>query len=179
MSKRTATKGRKAWPCTAKDIIHQRDELELSWKAVGEVLSLGSPSAARNAYTELTGRPHYESQVKVNRAPRGTGKVAERKAVEVLDRHPHWDADSDQDAIFEAIGPVCIGHDDKGNEIRSYRTVIVSRNTFGMNLVEEMVVYRIRGCEFNKDETKLTISFWELRSGALRSVHVDDIIEVQ
>jgi hypothetical protein len=45
---------------TAKRIEKLRDEDHLSWAKVAEALSLGSPGAARRAYTALV-RPHTES----------------------------------------------------------------------------------------------------------------------
>lgn len=45
---------------TAKQIAALRDEELLSWRYVAERLSLGSPGAARRAYSALV-RPHTES----------------------------------------------------------------------------------------------------------------------
>jgi hypothetical protein len=106
---------------TAEDLIRERDEKGLSWRQVGINLDIGSPSAARKAYTMLTGRPHYESQMKEGaRAKPGT---ARRKTFE-----PVWFDDSDQDEIIEAI---------------THRTIVVARtikrSTFELTMPEERV----------------------------------------
>jgi hypothetical protein len=178
MSKRTATKSSKAWPTTKEELEHNRDELGLSWRAVATACGLANPGQARTAYTDLTGRPHYDSQPKVARAPRGTGPVAVKKEVVRVSRAPGWNVDTDQDDIIERLSPVVTGVNTKGEEQRSYRTVLVRRNRFGFVLEEELVVYRLEKFAFNKDETKLMVSFYDLRSGALRTVYVDDIVEV-
>jgi len=161
MARRSAPAKAKAWPCTKEDILKARDTDRLSWKAVGATLGIGSPSAARAAYTALTGTPHYESQPIVNRAPKGTGRVAERKAAQAVDVSPGWNADTDQDDIIARLQP---------------GTALTVQRKF---MVEEMVVDRIRSFEFNKDETKLILSFYDGFNGALRSVHVDSILEVR
>jgi hypothetical protein len=83
---------------TAEDLIRERDDKGLSWRQVGINLDLGSPSAARKAYTKLTGKPHWESQMKEGaRAKAGTVSSG-RKTLE-----PVWFDDSDQDEIIAAI----------------------------------------------------------------------------
>lgn len=97
-AKRRSTKD--GWPCTAEDLTRERDERGLSWKQVAVNLNLGSPGQARKAYTELTGKPHNESNPIVNRAPRGSGTGTAKLLT------PLWDDDSDQDEIIDKIqGP--------------------------------------------------------------------------
>ena len=55
------------YPFTADEIGALRDGEMLSWRNVAERLALGSPGAARRAYTQLV-RPHTES-VLPGRAP--------------------------------------------------------------------------------------------------------------
>jgi hypothetical protein len=114
----------------------------------------------------------------VARAPRGTGKVAQRKEVVRVNNAPGWHVDTDQDEIINRLSPVVVGTNGKGDEQRDYRTILIRRSRYGFVLEEELTVYRIDKFSFNKDETKLSVSFYELRSGALRSVYVDDIVEV-
>lgn len=161
MAKRSAPTKAKAWPCTKEAILQARDTDRLSWKAVGATLGIGSPSAARAAYTALTGVPHYESQPIVARAPKGTGRVAERKAAVAVDVNPGWNADTDQDDIIAKLTP---------------GTAIIVQRQF---MVEEMVVHELRGFAFNKDESRLILSFFDGFNGALRSVYVDAILEVR
>lgn len=85
------------YTCTKEDIERERDERGLSWKQVAVNLGLGSPGAARKAYSDLTGRPHNTSNPVVNRAPRGSGS----STVALLT--PLWDDDSDQDEIIEKV----------------------------------------------------------------------------
>ncbi len=60
------------YPFTAADIAALRDDQRLSWAKVAAALDLGSPGAARRAYTALV-RPHTDS-VLPGRLP-GTAKV--------------------------------------------------------------------------------------------------------
>lgn len=48
--------------CTKEDLIRVRDTEQKSWAKVAEELRLGSPGAARRAYT-LSVRPHTESKL--------------------------------------------------------------------------------------------------------------------
>lgn len=177
MTKRTATKSSKAWPTTKEELEEARDVQGLSWRAVAQACNLANPGQARTAYTELTGRPHHESQPKVARAPRGTGQVAVKREAVRVNNAPGWNVDTDQDEIINALDKLQVGTD-KNGPIFSYKTVLIRRSRMGFTLEEELTVTRIDKFAFNKDETKLSVSFYDLRSGALRSVYVDDIVEV-
>jgi hypothetical protein len=86
--------------CTAEQIVEQRDTLRLGWRQVAANLELGSPGAARRAYTKLTGRPHNESAPVQRRSARSTTSAA---GTRLRTSAPQWDDDSDQDEIMEAI----------------------------------------------------------------------------
>lgn len=45
---------------TKQDLVHLRDEQQQSWAKVADALGLGSPGAARRAYSSLV-KPHSES----------------------------------------------------------------------------------------------------------------------
>lgn len=86
--------------CTAEQIVEERDRKGLSWAQVAANLGLGSPGAARSAYSKLTGRPHTESNPTIQRAHKGaTTAGGTRRAV----RSVSWDDDADQDEIIAAI----------------------------------------------------------------------------
>lgn len=59
------------YPFTAESIASLRDGSHLSWAKVGQALKLGSPGAARRAYSALV-RPHTES-VLPGRTANGNG----------------------------------------------------------------------------------------------------------
>jgi len=61
------------YPFTAESIGSLRDGSHLSWAKVAQALKLGSPGAARRAYTVLV-RPHAESVLPNREA--GAGKVS-------------------------------------------------------------------------------------------------------
>jgi hypothetical protein len=119
VAKATTRAARKELAVTAADIVRERDEKGLSWRQVGINLDIGSPSAARKAYTTLTGRPHYESVMKEGaRAKVGT-RAARRKTYEAK-----WFDDSDQDEIIEAI---------------THRTIVVRRKVKDLEMPDESV----------------------------------------
>lgn len=60
MSGMTTDTSTAKYPFTADDIAVLRDERQLSWAKVATELALGSPGAARRAYSTLV-RPHNES----------------------------------------------------------------------------------------------------------------------
>lgn len=126
--------------CTVEQIVEQRDVKGLSWKQVATNLSLGSPSAARSAYTRLTGKPHTESNPELNRAHRGaTTATGSRRRM----NEQEWDDDTDQDVIIEAI---------------THRDIRVVRNMRGLDLPEEWVhVSRIERFVFEGEEECLVV----------------------
>jgi hypothetical protein len=176
---RRATATAKTYGFTAADIIRERDENKLAWRGVAEALGLKSPSAARTAYTELTGIPHYESQVKVARAPKGTGVRAQvqhtRRAL-----HQRWDVDSDQDEIIERLSPKL---NEKG-EVRALAKIVVERQptfTGGSELPahrEELEIQTLIGLHYEQDDTVLAIDFIESYTGNQRCCRVNNIVEV-
>ena len=57
---------------TKEDLVRLRDKEQNSWAVVASTLGLGSPGAARRAYSSLV-RPHTESTLAGR--PQGEGKV--------------------------------------------------------------------------------------------------------
>lgn len=147
---------------TAEQIIEERDKKGLSWKQVGINLDIGSPSAARKAYTVLTGKPHYESLMTGKRAPRGSNGTG-RKTF-----HPNWNDESDQDEIIERL--------------QGSRRITVRRSYKGIEMgEEELEVERVVKFTFDGKEQDgpLVVHFGEKASGATRSIRVADIVDVR
>lgn len=163
---------------TTQDIEKARDIQALSWAKVAEALGLKSPSAARKAYTELTGRPHNTSTPIVARKPRskaagssgGSARSASPNAV-VVDTHPHWHVDSDQDEIIAKLTPL-YGDDGKA----TYIPVITVERTGGFT--ESVGIQQLIAFDFSKDEKHLAVSLYDAFNGAYRCFYVDHIIGV-
>lgn len=156
-------------PCTAEDVVRERDEKGLSWAQVAANLGLGNPSAARKAYTLLTGKPHSSSNPIINRSSGGGWKG--RKAT----HSPLWDDDSDQDEIIEMV---------------TGRVIFVVRDYKGTKWEEEMFVDRVAAFSFGKDgDQPLTMEFYDrglyddqgrlVCSGPCRVVSVSTIKEIR
>lgn len=164
--------------CSAEDIIRERDERGLSWAQVAANLDLGSPGAARKAYTDLTGRPHTDSQMQGRRAPRGSGvRVSGRKTFAV-----QWDDDSDQDEIETRLNGVWVEESGEPGS-KSYTpghwsgsTITVARR-YG---IEEVRVGHVMAFSFGKDGNKpLTVEIREGSNHCFRAFYVRDIKEVR
>lgn len=165
----------KALPCTAEDIIRERDERGLSWAQVAKNLDLKSPGAARAAYTKLTGRPHTES-VMQGRAARGTGVRATNRKTAA----PEWGDDSDQDEIEAKLNGRWIEESGSGKDYTPGHwsgSTIVIRRKHGYE--EEVRVKQVTAFTFGKDgNLPLTIEF-RSGNGAFRAVYAKDIKEVR
>lgn len=177
------TRKRKPVACTAEQIVAERDGKGLSWKQVAINLDLGSPGAARRAYTELTGKPHNESQPLLKRAPRNTSGAPARK----VDR-PDWNDETDQQMITDRLQGEWIppkgepgtknfqpGHWQGSN-------VTVERKLRGTDRTyEETVrVRRVVEFSFGKDGNQpLQITVVDDYSGATRCFFVADIADVR
>lgn len=146
--------GKKWAHVTAEEITQARDGDGLSWRDVATKLGLGSPSTARAAYTDLTGRSHKDSQMTGRRARTRTSSAA---AVV----RPEWNFDTDVDIITEAI---------------TGRMIVVSR--MGGAYEEEIVVRSVADYSEEGDAT-LVVNFYEKGTGAARSVNVEAIIDVR
>lgn len=162
---------KEGWPCTAEQIIHERDSRGLSWRQVATNLNLGSPGQARKAYTELTGKPHYESQM--------TGKRASRGSVGRKVDSPNWNDDSDQDEIIERLQgkwhePT---KDTKGHFDGSIITVACDYK--GLQWEEEIQVARVDSFKFEGPDEHLVISVFTRDTGAMRCFRVDAIKDVK
>ena len=162
---------KEGWPCTAEEIKHERDSRGLSWRQVATNLNLGSPGQARKAYTELTGTPHYESQM--------TGKRASKGSVGRKVDSPNWNDDSDQDEIIERLQgkwnePT---KDTKGHFDGSVITVAMDLR--GMQWEEEIPVARVMGFKFEGPDEHLVIFVIDRTTGNTRCFRVDAIKDVK
>ena len=147
---------------TAEEIKKLRDEVGLSWRQVAVNLDLGSPGAARKAYTTLTGKDFKESAMTGRRTKtlHGTAKANTRKVYA-----PVWDDDSDQDEIIERL---------KGAR------VIIVRDVKGITNEEDLIVQRVVRMTWDGkgDDAPLAVTFIEREGGGMRTVLVRDIKEV-
>ena len=93
-------KSEASYTFTAEDISKLRDEQGLSWRQVAINLDLGGPSAARTAYTALTGRDYRETVMTGRRikTESGSAKISTRKVYA-----PEWTDESDQDEIIDRM----------------------------------------------------------------------------
>lgn len=158
-TKTKAPKG-KAWPCTAEDIVRERDANGLSWRQVAINLELGSPGQARKAYTELTGTDHQDSQPIVKRAPKGSVGIGRRKVA-----RPDWNDDSDQAEIEERL---------------TNRRITVQRGLVpGSVHTEEIRCVRVTEFSFGPNGDLPLQVYFHSDNGSARCVRVADIIEVR
>lgn len=166
--KRTRRKADAGWPCTAEQLIEERDKKGLSWRQVAINLDLGNPGAARSAYSELTGKHHSESGAVKQRAKKGTMTRGGKKV-----SNPNWNDDSDQDEIIERLTDA---------------SIVVRRTIYGMTHEEEVWVWRVRKLFFDGKEedgplcVELTQGHPGEKSGRglpTRSFRVADIVSVR
>lgn len=165
---------------TGEAIAAAKQELG-SWRAVAQRFNLGSPSAARRKYTELTGKPHTE----LNATP-GGGKRAEG-----AERAPRPSRSTKKRST--TLEPAAMTTTDIGAAIVG-RTLVIRRGS-GM---EELQVAKVRGfhvvekpskaLSFSLDVGDLCVEFVEGRydkdkniqgSGAIRTIAVKTIVEVK
>lgn len=156
-------KGADSYTFSAEDIVRLRDEQALSWRQVAVNLELGSPSAARSAYTALTGLDYRDSQpiVKRTKTDMGTAKVSTRKFYA-----PEWSDESDQDEIIERL---------QGARI------IVSRDVKGSTLEEDIRVTKVVKLTWDgkNQDGPLAVHLIEKETGGMRCFRVADIKEVR
>jgi hypothetical protein len=167
------------WPCTAEDIIRERDTKGLSWRQVALNLDLGGPGQARKAYTDLTGTPHYNSQPIVRRAPRGS--VSDRKV-----DSPGWNDDSDQETIEERLNGTWVPESGSGKDWRpahwSGSQIVVRRTIPRTERTFDEEVYVRQVTEFTygkKGDQPLQVWVSTDPAGAMRCFRVADIVEVR
>lgn len=168
------------WPCTAEQIVAERDGKALSWAQVAANLNLGSPGQARKAYTQLTGRAHNTSQPVVKRtsAPGGIRRAIQEAV---------WNDDSDQDEIIERVQGIWqpsfgnIGTKEYVPGHWSGSTLLVVRDLKGVHMEEEVSVGRIIKFAYDgkDDDGPLVMHVIDKFSGATRVFRVADIKEVR
>ena len=166
------------WPCTAEDVVRERDQRGLSWAQVAANLGLGGPGQARTAYAELTGRNHQDSQPLIKRAPKGT---ARRKV-----NAPEWDDDSDQEAIEASLNGAWLEESGSGATYQPARwsgsAIQVRHQMRGSEFTwdEDVLVKRVEGFTFGANgDQPLQVTLVEKVSGAFRTFFVASILEVR
>lgn len=176
----TKTKGKQgkgSYSFTAEDIKRERDDKKQSWRAVATALGLSSPGAARTAYTELTGVPHYESQVKVHRQPRQAKdpKAKRERNAGVLNFQPDWKVPED-DAKLDALQEEIIQRLQPDGPDKVGATILVQRS---YGFTEEITVGSIQRFSFEgKNDDKLVVHFYDAYNGGARAVDITTIKEV-
>lgn len=170
------------WPCTADEIVAERDSKGLSWAQVAINLNLGSPGQARKAYGDLTGRPHHTSQMTGKRASRAA--AAGRKV-----DSPGWNDDTDQGEIEARLnGPwvEASGTEGSKNYVPAHWTgsdIVVRREVGGRSSYvweEEIQVKYVVEFTFGKrGDLPLAVTFIDRYCGQFRIIAVADIIQVR
>lgn len=157
-STRSRRKTDEAYTFTAEDIRKLRDDQGLSWRQVAVNLDLGSPGAARKAYTTLTGLD-YHSSVMTGRRAKSDPLRSVRPARKVF--APVWNDDTDQDEIIDKL---------RGATITVRRTLVPG---------EEFIdVGRVTKLSWDGKDEALCVHFTEKHSGGSRAVRVANIMEV-
>lgn len=174
-------KKRGEWPCTADQLVAERDTAGRSWAQVAINLGLGSPGQARKAYSALV-RPHHESQM--------SGKRASRAAVKgrTVDS-PGWNDDSDQDEIEARLNGTWVeasGEPGGKNYMPAHwsGSDIAIRRTVGEHVYEEEIqVKYVTEFSFGRGSQEglcpLAVTFIDRYTGGFRTVGVAEIIEVR
>ena len=160
-SKPKRRKSEASYTFTAEDISKLRDEQGLSWRQVAINLDLGGPSAARTAYTTLTGRDYRETVMTGRRikTESGSAKISTRKVYA-----PEWTDESDQDEIIDRM---------------TNARIIVERNVKGVTAEEEILVGRVARLTWDGKDERLCVHFTDRQTGGTRSVLVSAIKEVR
>jgi hypothetical protein len=177
-------RGTKEWQFTAADIIHQRDTLGNSWKAVAIHFGIGnSGGVARRAYTDLTGVPHYESRPLGGRVPAGVAagivtrdnpQRRSRAASSVV-----WTDDSDQGEVEAALQGTRHEDEKSGKVSWLCKLVTVKHSTFGHDWEEQIPVRYAMAFTFGPEgDQPLQVSVIENMAGATRTFRVADVVAV-
>lgn len=175
------------WPCTAEEIIKERDEKSQSWKEVAVALGLGLGKKnrgryAQHAYEELTGLSRHDSRPL---GGRGRSKIGEgTTATRTAPSRPlrafsvQWDDDSDQGEIEEQL----LGarhQSDKGETYWACKRVTVRHNLYGHEWTEEIAVRYATAFTFGPEgDQPLQVSVMD-NDGAIRTLFVAGIKKVK
>lgn len=168
------SRGDHVWPCTAEEIVAERDGAGRSWRQVAINLGLGSPGQARKAYSALTGRPHYESEAIVKRQ-RGTS--AGRKV-----DSPGWNDESDQGEIEDRLNGTWV---EQAGNVPAHWTgsvITVAHESYlkGHTYEEEVEVKYVTSFSFGKaGDQPLQVNIIDKYTGAARCFRVASITEVR
>jgi hypothetical protein len=170
----TVTRKRREITISAEQIIDERDTKGLSWRQVALNLDLGTPGAARAAYTQLTGKPHNTSIMAGKRAPRGSRFQLSKT------NSPNWNDDSDQDEIIEKLRTCEPNLSDRAKCVQGV-TITVKRDIGGMKYDEEMTVHRLIKFTYDgkEEEGPLVVHLICHDDGAYHSVRVKDIVGIR
>lgn len=165
------------WPCTAEQIVAERDHAGRSWAQVAVNLGLGSPGQARKAYTALTGKPHHESQMTGKRASKA---VARGRKVQ----SPGWDDETDQTEIEARLNGEWVEASGSGNQfIPAHWTgsdIVVQRTSGSYVYEEEIQVKYVTEFTFGlRGDCPLGVTFIDRFTGGFRTIRVAEIIQVR
>lgn len=168
------TKG--AWPCTAEDLVKERDHAGRSWAQVAVNLGLGSPGQARKAYSELV-RPHHESQMSGKRARTAVAKNRRTES-------PGWNDDSAQEEIEARLNGEWIEETGSGSNFIpahwSGSDIVVRRQSGSYVYEEEIQVKYVVEFTFGKNgDCPLGVTFICRYTGHFRTIQVQEIIQVR
>lgn len=175
---------RQAPACTAAEIVAERDGKGLSWRQVAINLNLGSPSAARSAYTELTGKPHTSSVLA------GGTRRTRHRSLSTSRRKVHaglaWTDDTEQDEIEAKLNGEwieAIGDPENKNYVPAHwsgSTILVVQKYKTIEWVEELRVHYCVEFTFGKDgKQPLQVTVIGGDEKAFRSFYVANIKEVR
>jgi hypothetical protein len=163
---------------TADDLRRERDVKGLSWRQVALNLGLGTPGAARAAYSTLTGQSHHDSVMTGKRAPRGTA----RKRVDA----PGWNDDSDQEEIEARLNGGWIEESGSGATYTPAHwagsSIVVQHTVPGgtHKFEEEVDVAYVKAFTFGKNgDQPLQITLIEKATSAYRTFFASAILEVR
>lgn len=173
-AKGTVTRKRREIVISAEQILEERDTKGLSWRQVALNLNLGTPGAARAAYTQLTGKSHTTSIMAGKRAPRGSRNASTRTD------SPKWDDDSDQDEIIEKLRPCQPNPTDRAKCMHGV-TITLQRIIGGEKFEEEMTIHRLVKFTYDgrEEDGPLVVHVISHEDGAYRSLRVKDIIGIR
>lgn len=173
------------WPCTAEEIIKQRDTLAQSWKQVAVALGLGEGKSnrgrwARRAYADLTGLSSHDSRPLGGRTPgAGSGSTGNGSRGRTTALRPEWDDDSDQDDIEAALLGIRKVSEKTGAV--SWRPVhlVVKREFKGREFEEEVPCRYATAFSYGPEgDQPLQVTLVEDYAGATRTFLVSAIVRV-
>jgi len=173
------------WPCTAEEIIEERDAKSQSWKQVAVALNLGEGKKnrgryAQHAYEELTGLSRHDSRPLGGRIPSaGTNGAHATPARRQRALRTQWDDDTDQGEIEAALMGVRVENEKTGSVSWRPVKITVQRTVYGRKYTEEISCRYATEFSYGPEgDQPLQVSVVENYAGASRTVYVADVVKV-